>query len=265
MENNLGWIRLHRKLMDSPDWLAEPFTRGQAWVDLLLLANHREGFIRRRGVLVAVERGQVGYSEDALAARWKWSKGKVRRFLSELARLSRVSRKISEKTVLKKTSVSNLIYIINYDKYQTNGNENGTEDGPKTVMEQEGKEGKENTPDKNLSEKILELKSRYPNQEIIDQVFEALSSTRKSNRLADSVILGILQSWNRYPVESVIAGIQIYLQRDYAGQGRNEKYLLGIIRGQKSEANNPQGQATRSTGSALLDRYYKERGAYDSA
>ena len=88
--------------MDSPDWLAEPFTRGQAWVDLLLLANHKEGFIRRRGVLVAVERGQVGYSEEALAARWKWSKGKVRRFLSELARLSRVSRKISKKTVLKK-------------------------------------------------------------------------------------------------------------------------------------------------------------------
>ena len=80
MGNNLGWIRIHRKIMDTPEWLAEPFTRAQAWVDLLLLANHETGFIRKRGIMIAVERGQVGYSEDALSARWRWSRGKVRRF-----------------------------------------------------------------------------------------------------------------------------------------------------------------------------------------
>lgn len=136
MSNN-GWIKLHRKIMDTPEWLAEPFTRAQAWVDLLLLANYETGFIRKRGVMIAVERGQVGYSEDALAARWKWSRGKVRRFLSELTRLSRIVRRISEKTVQKKTSVSGLIQIINYDEYQANSTENGTEDGRKTVQEQE--------------------------------------------------------------------------------------------------------------------------------
>ncbi len=143
MGNNTGWIKLHRAIMDHPDWLAERFTRAQAWVDLLLLANHQTGYIRRRGIMVAVERGQVGYSEVALATRWQWSKGTVRRFLSELTRLSQVSRRISEKTVLKKTSVSSVINIINYERYQANGTEDGTEDGPKTVPEQECKEGKE--------------------------------------------------------------------------------------------------------------------------
>lgn len=134
MENNQGWIRLHRSIMETPEWLAEPFTRAQAWVDLLLIANHKTGFIRRRGIMVAVERGQVGHSEDTLAARWKWSRGKLRRFFAELTRLSRIVPKISEKTVLKKTSVSGLIYIINYDKYQGNSTEDGTEDGTGTRM-----------------------------------------------------------------------------------------------------------------------------------
>lgn len=136
MGNSQGWIRLHRQIMETPEWLAEPFTRGQAWVDLLLLANHETGFIRKRGILIAVDRGQVGYSEESLAERWQWSRGKVRRFLIELARLSRISHKISEKTIPKKTSVSSLINIINYDKYQMNSTEDDTEDGRKTVQEQ---------------------------------------------------------------------------------------------------------------------------------
>ena len=128
MEDDRGWIKLHRKIIDTPEWLSEPFTRGQAWVDLLLLANHTSGFIRKRGIRVAVDRGQVGYSERTLGERWQWSRGKVRRFIAELIRLSRVSYKISEKTVPKNTSVSGLIYIINYEEYQSNDTESSTED-----------------------------------------------------------------------------------------------------------------------------------------
>lgn len=128
MGNNKGWIKLHRQIMETPEWLAEPFTRGQAWIDLLLLANHETGFIRKRGILITVDRGQVGYSERTLAERWQWSRDKVRRFIAELTRLSRISRKISEKTVPKKTSVSSLIFIVNYDSYQMNNAEGNTED-----------------------------------------------------------------------------------------------------------------------------------------
>lgn len=149
MGNNQGWIKLHRQIMETPEWFAEPFTRGQAWVDLLLLANHETGFIRKRGILVTVDRGQVGYSEETLALRWQWSRGKVRRFISELTQLARVYRKISEKTIPKKTSVSSLIFIVNYDKYQMNSTEDDTENGRKTIQEQRIKRMKKNiyTPD----------------------------------------------------------------------------------------------------------------------
>ncbi len=62
-----GWLKLWRKLGDSELWLAEPFTRGQAWVDLLMLANHTDGYLRKRGIRVEVRRGQVGWSEGKLA------------------------------------------------------------------------------------------------------------------------------------------------------------------------------------------------------
>ncbi|MCM0083959.1 hypothetical protein L4X63_20460 [Geomonas sp. Red32] len=138
-----GWIKLHRALTDHDLWLGDVFTRGQAWVDLLMLANHRPGHIRRRGIRVSVNRGQVGYSQEAIAQRWRWSRGKVIRFLTELKRDER----ISLETELKNVAVTALITITNFDQYQGNGTEDDTENGPKTepktVLEQECKEGKE--------------------------------------------------------------------------------------------------------------------------
>jgi len=140
-KNSGGWIKLHRKLADNELWLSEPFTRGQAWVDLLLLANHKTGIIRRRGIIIKVGRGQLAYSEESLAERWRWSKGKVRRFFSELAGQGMISRQVAEiivepktvlknqaETVLKKISVNSLIYIENYNQYQGNGTEDRTEE-----------------------------------------------------------------------------------------------------------------------------------------
>lgn len=142
----VAWIKLSRYIVGHDLWLSEPFSRGQAWVDLLLLANHKPGHIRRRGVKITVNRGQVGWSQEALAERWKWSKNKVRRFLDELKNDGR----ISTETALKNLAISALITITNYDLYQDNGTvnetENGTEDGPKTEPktepEQECKEVK---------------------------------------------------------------------------------------------------------------------------
>jgi phage replication O-like protein O len=74
------------------------------------------------------------------------------------------------------------------------------------------------------------LKKRYAHPEIIEQAFAAISSTRKSGCVAESILWAQLQKWSRYPVEQVEAGIQTYIDKDYAGQGKGEKYLLGIIR-----------------------------------
>ena len=79
-----GWFPVQRELLSSDFWLSEKFTCAQAWIDLIGLANHKDGMIRPRGVRVPVKRGQVGWSQVKLAERWKWSRKRVRRFLNEL-------------------------------------------------------------------------------------------------------------------------------------------------------------------------------------
>ena len=106
-----GWIKLYRQIFDDPEYLAEPFCRNMAWVDLLLLANHDTNCFRVRGNKITVERGQVGWSEESLAQRWKWSRGKVRRFLDELQKKKQI--------VQQKNKILSLISICKYDLYQS--------------------------------------------------------------------------------------------------------------------------------------------------
>lgn len=44
--------------MEHPDYFAEPFTRMGAWIDMLLMARHKPGYVRVRGVSLKIERGK---------------------------------------------------------------------------------------------------------------------------------------------------------------------------------------------------------------
>jgi hypothetical protein len=118
-------------------------TRGQAWVDLLMLANHNEGFIRVRGIRVPLSRGQVGWSEVKLAERWKWSRGKVRRYLGELE----VAQQIFRQTKQEQGVVTSVITVTNWDLYQLDetgegevgGTASDTADGQQTEQQTDSK------------------------------------------------------------------------------------------------------------------------------
>ena len=109
MSNN-GWVLIWREMFEDKLWLAEPFTRGQAWVDLILLANHTPSSFYIRGNEVKVNRGQVARSEMALAERWQWSRGKVRRYIRML--------ETGQQIVQQKNFLITLITITNYNRYQ---------------------------------------------------------------------------------------------------------------------------------------------------
>lgn len=115
-----GWIKIHRKILEDSMYFAEPFTRMQAFLDLVLIANFEQTIIYKRGIKITIERGQTVRSEDELAERWKWSRGKVRRFLSELEN--------DTKIVQQKSRLCSCISIVNYDKYQLNDTTNSTTD-----------------------------------------------------------------------------------------------------------------------------------------
>jgi len=105
-----GWIKIYRKLSDNPLWTSEPFTRGQAWVDLIMLANHEDGFFYLRDHKINVSRGQVGWSHLKLSERWKWSRSKVKKFINDLEKEQQVIQQQSHST--------SVITLLNYDKFQ---------------------------------------------------------------------------------------------------------------------------------------------------
>ena len=107
-----GWIRLDRALLDHMIWSAkyEPFTKGQAWVDILLNANYKRSFFFVRGAKVSLERGQLGWSQVTMAGRWGWSRKKVNLFLKTLEEEQMVT--------LQTTQQTTVITICNYSKYQ---------------------------------------------------------------------------------------------------------------------------------------------------
>ena len=125
-----GYISLWRSIQDNEIWLEEKFTRAQAWIDMLLLANHKKTSMRVRGIKVEVDRGQIGRSKETLADRWKWSRSKVMRFLDELEN----DGMIEQQTSIKNSRLPRIISIVNYEKYQQNEQQ---KDNKKTLNEQQ--------------------------------------------------------------------------------------------------------------------------------
>ena len=131
----MGWIKIHRNITENPMYFSEPFTRMQAWIDLLLVANYRDSVIYVRGNKVDVKRGQIAKSQDFFATRWKWSRGKVIRFLDELQKCGQI--------VQQKSNVITLISVVNYEYYQ----QDGTTDEPQTDSRRYNKRTTDGTTD----------------------------------------------------------------------------------------------------------------------
>lgn len=106
---NEGYIPLYRKIMDNWLWEDRPFSRGQAWVDLLLLANHSPREILVGGHLAGMGAGDLVTSEVTLAERWGWSRRRVQAFLSLLE---------SQQMIVKKTgNKGTCLTLCNYRYY----------------------------------------------------------------------------------------------------------------------------------------------------
>lgn len=105
-----GYVSIHRELFDHWVWKDKPFSRGQAWIDLILMANHCDSKIMFDGRFVEVERGDIITSSVKLSERWGWSRNKVSLFLKNLES----DQMVITKTDSKKTALT----ICNYSDWQ---------------------------------------------------------------------------------------------------------------------------------------------------
>lgn len=105
-----GWIKAYRKIQDHWVWQDKPFSYGQAWFDLIFMAQHSDNTGLYRGAVQERKRGTAYVSIKYLAEKWGWSANKVRRFLEKCEH--------SKMCHVNGTTNGTTVTIENYEKYQ---------------------------------------------------------------------------------------------------------------------------------------------------
>ena len=153
-----GAIFIHREIQEHWIWKKKPFSFGQAWVDMLLLANYKEKKVPFKGEITVIGRGEFIRTERDLANRWGWSRSRVTRFIDLLKSDSMIEKISNQK--------ANQIKIINYDSWQTLR----TEDEPIVNQERTKSEPRVNLNNKDNKEKNIKeaIKEKH---KYLDYVF----------------------------------------------------------------------------------------------
>lgn len=153
-----GWIKLHRKLWDSPtvtrdsDYLA-------VWIYLITHATHKEYKTYFNGAKIVVKPGQLITGRKKIAAITGVSESKIFRILKCFE---------NEQQIEQQTKPSgSVISIVNWDKYQISeqpneqqmNNERTTNEQPMNTI-QELKELKELKEQKNNTDNINNMNSK---------------------------------------------------------------------------------------------------------
>lgn len=111
---NQGFILLHRKIRDNVLWPKnKPFTKIEAWLDLLMMARFDKKPIEilLGNEIVICGRGQIVRSINTYQKRWNWGAQRVKSFFDILLKLKQIEKKTTTKTTI--------ITICNYDSYQS--------------------------------------------------------------------------------------------------------------------------------------------------
>jgi uncharacterized phage protein (TIGR02220 family) len=104
-----GWVKLHRSIQEH--WIWEDPVKLKWWLDLFMMANHRENKILINGKVMTISAGERHTSEEKLATRWGVSRNTVRKFLTLLEKDGMIS--------IKKSRQSGTTYkVLNYNIYQ---------------------------------------------------------------------------------------------------------------------------------------------------
>lgn len=219
-----GWIKVYRKIEDCPFWFEERFTYGQAWIDLLLMANHRSKRILFDATWIEIQQGQILTSIRKLATRWGWSVKRTMRFLDNLAADNMVIRESNTKRTL--------ITIVNYSVYQSNGNTNDNADdntdNNTDCTQTRSKEDKNNIH-------VAPKEQRESDKADFEVIYSKYPKKKSGKGKALKTYLGWTSSKGRYvnghyvklTREQIWKGVQTYCKQQYSA-GCDMQYWKNI-------------------------------------
>ena len=118
-----SFFTIDRRLLEEELWLSEPFTKGQAWLDLIGRARYKDTEETKRGEIIT--------SERELAARWKWTRKKVQCFIQSLEKAGMITRRPqgTREGTRQGTNKGTSLTLENYAFYQGQGTSKGTSEG----------------------------------------------------------------------------------------------------------------------------------------
>ena len=121
-DEHRGSHPIHRKIRRHWIWKDKPFSKGQAFIDLILRATFSYGKIEIGGKIIELHTGQIFVSEHNLSSDWGWHRKKVRRFFSTmekdemiLQRTIKLSKHPADPYAGK--SIGKIITLLNYERF----------------------------------------------------------------------------------------------------------------------------------------------------
>ena len=205
-----GWISLHRKILDNPILSrGRIYSRFEAFVFMLLKANHKENKAVIGNQLINIKTGSFITSQKKLMKEFRWGSTKLRAFI----KLLEADKMIETKT----TTYSTRIIIINYSSYQNIQTTNKTQsNGIQTANKLQSKT--------NNNDRIMFNKD---NKEIRESNFRDKVSKLFIDIFPNEPI-EILESFTDYWTESNINGkkMRFEKQRTFDPKRRLKKWLL---------------------------------------
>lgn len=129
MAETQGWIKLHRKLLENPV-VCKDAAHLAIWIYLLLNATHRDMDAIFQGKRITLKPGQLITGRKSISKQLGVSESKTNRVLFALENDHQIERQRSNK--------NSLISILNWDKYQEGGQQNGRQaNNKRTTSEQQ--------------------------------------------------------------------------------------------------------------------------------
>lgn len=149
-----GFIMLHRSIQQH--WIYDEkrkFSKYEAWLDMLMLANHSNNKFLLGNELIELEPGQFVTSIRKLGERWDWSNTKVTQFLDLL--------KSDEMIAYKKDTKKTVVTIEKYRFYQGKEEEEKTPKEHEKDTETTQKHTNNNVNKVKKEKKVKEIKKEY--------------------------------------------------------------------------------------------------------
>lgn len=127
-----GYIQLWRRVRDHrlwPTFKRRRFTEMEAWIDLLFDATYKAHTMKFRGHTYHLKPGELVFSQNDRADRWRWSRGKVREFLNGLYLNEEASHEVVHG--ITKVSIRKLAGYVEWKPDNSPANDRGSKKGSK--------------------------------------------------------------------------------------------------------------------------------------